>query len=53
MYPAHGAGSSCGKNISDGTFDSLENQFKTNWALQEGLTKAEFVEKLVKISPPP
>lgn len=27
VYPAHGAGSSCGKNISDGTFDTLENQF--------------------------
>ncbi|EAR90548.2 metallo-beta-lactamase family protein (macronuclear) [Tetrahymena thermophila SB210] len=53
VYPAHGAGSSCGKNISDGTFDTLENQFKTNWALQESVTREEFVSRLVKISAPP
>lgn len=53
VYPAHGAGSSCGKNISDGTFDTLENQFKTNWALQTDVSKEEFVTRLCKISAPP
>lgn len=53
VYPAHGAGSSCGKNISDGTFDTLENQFKTNWALQPEVTREDFVARLVKISAPP
>jgi glyoxylase-like metal-dependent hydrolase (beta-lactamase superfamily II) len=33
VYPAHGAGSPCGKKISTGTYDVLENQFKTNYAL--------------------
>ena len=43
VYPAHGAGSPCGKKISTGTYDVLENQLKTNYALQE-MSKADFVE---------
>lgn len=35
VYPGHGAGSPCGKKIADGTYDTLENQLKTNYALQE------------------
>jgi RNA polymerase-interacting CarD/CdnL/TRCF family regulator len=33
VYPAHGAGSACGKNMSKETFDLLGNQKKTNYAL--------------------
>jgi hydroxyacylglutathione hydrolase len=42
VYPAHGAGSPCGKNISTGTYDTLENQLKSNYALQE-MPKDAFV----------
>src|SRR5690606_4770198 len=41
VYPAHGAGSACGKNMSKETSDSLGNQKKTNYALQE-MTKEQF-----------
>ena len=34
IYPAHGAGSACGKNISKDTFDTLENQLQKNYALK-------------------
>ena len=39
IYPAHGPGSACGKNISKETFDTLGNQKKTNYALREGMKK--------------
>ena len=39
VYPAHGAGSACGKNMSKETSDTLGNQKKTNYALRPGLTK--------------
>jgi len=39
VYPAHGAGSACGKNLSKETSDTLGNQKRTNYALREGLTK--------------
>lgn len=45
VYPAHGAGSACGKNMSSETFATLGDQKKNNYALQE-LTKAEFVKEL-------
>jgi hydroxyacylglutathione hydrolase len=45
VYPAHGAGSACGKNMSKETFDLLGNQKKVNYALQN-LSKAEFVKEL-------
>jgi hydroxyacylglutathione hydrolase len=45
VYPAHGAGSACGKNMSKETFDTLGNQKKTNYALAN-ITKAAFVKEL-------
>jgi glyoxylase-like metal-dependent hydrolase (beta-lactamase superfamily II)/rhodanese-related sulfurtransferase len=54
VYPGHGAGSSCGKNMSKETVDTLGNQRKTNYALREDMTKEEFVEEvLTGILPPP
>ncbi len=53
VYPAHGAGSACGKNMSKETSDTLGNQKKTNYALQE-MTKEEFVKEVLKgLTPPP
>jgi glyoxylase-like metal-dependent hydrolase (beta-lactamase superfamily II)/rhodanese-related sulfurtransferase len=53
VYPAHGAGSACGKNMSKETFDLLGNQKKTNYALGK-LTKKEFIKELTTgILPPP
>jgi RNA polymerase-interacting CarD/CdnL/TRCF family regulator len=40
VYPAHGAGSACGKNMSKETTDTLGNQKKTNYALRADMTKA-------------
>ena len=54
VYPAHGAGSACGKNISKETFDSLGNQKQTNYALNKNLKKEEFVKEVLEgILPPP
>lgn len=54
VYPAHGAGSACGKNMSKETFDTLGNQKKTNYALQVEMTKEEFIKELTSglIAPP-
>ncbi|GAA0881111.1 MBL fold metallo-hydrolase [Algoriphagus jejuensis] len=53
VYPAHGAGSACGKNMSKETSDTLGNQKKTNYALQE-MTKEQFTkEVLTGLTPPP
>jgi hydroxyacylglutathione hydrolase len=53
VYPAHGAGSACGKNMSKETSDTLGNQKKTNYALQE-MTKEEFIKQvLTGLTPPP
>ncbi|MHB8260041.1 MAG: MBL fold metallo-hydrolase [Bacteroidia bacterium] len=53
VYPAHGAGSACGKNISKETFDTLGNQKKTNYALAT-ISKQEFIKELTTgILPPP
>lgn len=53
VYPAHGAGSACGKNMSKETTDTLGNQKKTNYALQP-MDKAEFVKQVVTgLTPPP
>jgi len=46
VYPAHGAGSACGKNMSSDTFDSLGNQKRTNYALAEDLSKSDFITEL-------
>ena len=53
VYPAHGAGSACGKNLSKETFSTLENQKKTNYALRENITKEMFVKELLEGMPPP
>jgi glyoxylase-like metal-dependent hydrolase (beta-lactamase superfamily II)/rhodanese-related sulfurtransferase len=45
VYPAHGAGSACGKNMSKETFDTLGNQKKVNYALSD-LSKPEFIKEL-------
>ena len=45
VYPAHGAGSACGKNMSKETFDTLGNQKKTNYALGN-ITKSDFIKEL-------
>lgn len=46
IYPAHGAGSACGKNMSKETFDTLGNQKKTNYALAASLTKEDFIKEV-------
>lgn len=54
VYPAHGAGSACGKNMSKETFDTLGNQKKTNYALRADMTREEFIKELVTgLTPPP
>ncbi|MDX5338290.1 MAG: MBL fold metallo-hydrolase [Cyclobacteriaceae bacterium] len=53
VYPAHGAGSACGKNMSKETSDTLGNQKKTNYALQP-MSKEEFVKEVLSgLTPPP
>lgn len=53
VYPAHGAGSACGKNMSKETSDTLGNQKKVNYALQP-MTKEAFIkEVLTGLTPPP
>jgi len=53
VYPAHGAGSACGKNMSKETFATLGNQKQYNYALQD-MTRAEFAKQvLTGIAPPP
>lgn len=54
IYPAHGAGSACGKNMSKETWDTLGNQKKTNYALAEDLSKTDFITELTTgIQAPP
>lgn len=54
VYPAHGAGSACGKNMMKETVDTLGNQKKMNYALRADMTKAEFVKEVTEgLLPPP
>lgn len=54
VYPAHGAGSACGKNMSKETSDTLGNQKKTNYALNMALNKDEFIRQVTDgLTPPP
>ncbi|MCD2260387.1 MBL fold metallo-hydrolase [Psychroserpens luteolus] len=54
VYPAHGAGSACGKNLSKETVGTIGDQKKTNYALRADMTKAEFVKEVLDgIAPPP
>ncbi len=50
VYPAHGAGSLCGKNMSSDSSSTLGNERQGNWAFQEQ-TEAEFVEEILKDQP--
>ena len=43
IYPGHGAGSACGKNMSKETVGTLGEQKQTNYALRADMSKAEFV----------
>ena len=53
VYPAHGAGSACGKNMSKETTDTLGNQKKTNYALQP-MSKEKFIDEVLDgLMPPP
>ncbi len=54
VYPAHGAGSACGKNMMKETVDTLGNQKKMNYALRADMTKDEFIEEVIDgLLPPP
>ncbi|MGB3948172.1 MAG: MBL fold metallo-hydrolase [Bacteroidia bacterium] len=54
VYPAHGAGSACGKHMSKETTDTLANQKQTNYALRADMTKAEFIKEVTTgLLPPP
>ncbi|MDG2042379.1 MAG: MBL fold metallo-hydrolase [Bacteroidia bacterium] len=54
VYPAHGAGSACGKNMMTETVDTLGNQKQMNYALRSDMTKAEFIEEVTTgLSLPP
>ncbi|MAM18490.1 MAG: MBL fold metallo-hydrolase [Christiangramia sp.] len=50
VYPAHGAGSLCGKNMSDASSSTLGNERMGNWAFKEQ-TEEEFVEEILKDQP--
>ncbi|MDX2304372.1 MAG: MBL fold metallo-hydrolase [Microscillaceae bacterium] len=53
VYPGHGAGSACGKNMSKETFDTLGNQKRNNYALK-AKTKADFIKQVTSgLLPPP
>ena len=47
VYPNHGAGSACGKMMSDETTDTLGHQKKVNYALRPDMTKEEFIKELL------
>ncbi|MDH7445138.1 MBL fold metallo-hydrolase [Aquimarina sp. 2201CG14-23] len=54
VYPAHGAGSACGKNMSKETVGTLGIQKQTNYALRSDMTKEEFVKEVTDgLLPPP
>lgn len=54
VYPNHGAGSACGKNMSKETTDTLGHQKEVNYALRADMTKEEFIKELLDgLSEPP
>ncbi|NAS32723.1 MBL fold metallo-hydrolase [Flavobacteriaceae bacterium R38] len=54
VYPAHGAGSACGKNLSKETVGTIGDQKETNYALRANMTKEEFVKEVTEgLLPPP
>lgn len=54
VYPAHGAGSACGKNMSKETTDTLGNQKLFNYALRASMTREEFIHEVTDglLAPP-
>ena len=54
VYPGHGAGSACGKMMSDETTDTLGNQKKVNYALRADMSREEFVKEVTDglVAPP-
>jgi glyoxylase-like metal-dependent hydrolase (beta-lactamase superfamily II)/rhodanese-related sulfurtransferase len=54
VYPAHGAGSACGKNMSKETVSTIGNQKATNYALRADMTEEEFIKEVTEgLLPPP
>ncbi|MFV8335602.1 MBL fold metallo-hydrolase [Flavobacterium sp. RSP29] len=54
VYPAHGAGSACGKNMSKETVSTIGDQKATNYALRANMTEAEFIQEVTEgLLPPP
>ena len=53
VYPAHGAGSACGKNMMKETIDTLGNQKKMNYALRADMTKDEYIKEVTEGLPLP
>ncbi|MBK86377.1 MAG: MBL fold metallo-hydrolase [Flavobacteriaceae bacterium] len=54
LYPAHGAGSACGKNMSKETVGKIGEQKRSNYALRDDMSKEEFVNEVLDgIGPPP
>ena len=54
VYPAHGAGSACGKNMSKETVSTIGNQKATNYALRANMTEDEFIKEVTEgLLPPP
>ena len=54
VYPAHGAGSACGKNMSKETVSTIGQQKATNYALRADMTEAEFITEVTDgLLPPP
>ena len=54
VYPGHGAGSACGKNMSKETVGAIGHEKATNYALRADMTKLEFIKEVIDgILPPP
>jgi rhodanese-related sulfurtransferase len=54
VYPAHGAGSACGKNMSKETFDTLGHQKEVNYALKANMSIEDFITEVTTgLMPPP
>jgi len=54
VYPAHGAGSACGKNMSKETISTIGNQKQFNYALRADMSEVEFVKEVTDgLLPPP
>lgn len=54
VYPAHGAGSACGKNLSKETIGTIGEQKRINYALRADMTRDEFIKEVTDgLLPPP